>query len=138
MYILNKPSWNIKETHVTDERIVKSRRSFLGTIGAVSITGGFSADVLADTAWANQNYHNAPRNEKFNLADDITPEKLSSKYNNFFEFGSTKNIWKEAQNLNTQEWTVNISGLVEKPFKLDIDALTTKFYLEDYCFYTNY
>ena len=131
MHFLNKPSWDIKETFVTDERIVKSRRAFLGSLGAVSITGGFGTDVLANTAWANQNPYFAPRNEKFNPTDKITPEKLSSKYNNFFEFGSTKNIWKEAQNLNTKEWTVNISGLVEKPFTLDTDALTQKFSLEE-------
>ena len=131
MHFLNKPSWDIKETFVTDERIVKSRRAFLGSLGAVSIAGGFGTDVLANTAWANQNPYFAPRNEKFNPTDNITPEKLSSKYNNFFEFGSTKNIWKEAQNLNTKEWTVNISGLVEKPFTLDTDALTQKFSLEE-------
>ena len=131
MHFLNKPSWDIKETFVTDERIVKSRRAFLASLGAVSITGGFGTDVLANTAWASQNSHIAPRNQKFNPADNITPEKLSSKYNNFFEFGSTKNIWKEAQNLNTKEWAVNISGLVEKPFTLDTDALTKKFPLEE-------
>ena len=131
MYFLNKPSWDIKETFVTDERIVKSRRAFLTSLGAVSITGGFGTDVLANTAWASQNSHIAPRNQKFDLADNITPEKLSSKYNNFFEFGSTKNIWKEAQNLNTKEWAVNISGLVEKPFTLDTDAFTKKFPLEE-------
>ena len=131
MHFLNKPSWDIKETFVTDERIVKSRRAFLASLGSVSITGGFGTDVLANTAWASQNSHIAPRNQKFNPTDNITPEKLSSKYNNFFEFGSTKNIWKEAQNLNTKEWAVNISGLVEKPFTLDTDALTKKFPLEE-------
>ena len=131
MHFLNKPSWDIKETFVTDERIVKSRRAFLGSLGAVSITGGFGTDVLANTAWANQNSQAAPRNEKFNTIENITPEKLSSKYNNFFEFGSTKNIWKEAQNLNTKEWAINISGLVEKPFTLDTDDLTKKFPLEE-------
>ena len=80
---------------------------------------------------ANQNFFNAPRNKEYTSKDEITSENLSSKYNNFFEFGSTKNIWKEAQNLNTHDWTINISGLIEKPVKLDVDSLISKFPLEE-------
>ena len=131
MHFLKKPSWNIKESYVTDEYIVKNRRVLLNSLAAVTIGGALSSNLLGRSAWSNQNFFNAPRNKEFTLKDEITSENLSSKYNNFFEFGSTKNIWKEAQNLNTHDWTINISGLVEKPVKLDVDSLISKFPLEE-------
>ena len=60
----------------------------------------------------NENFLKFQINKKYHILSDITPENLSTKYNNFFEFGSTKNIWKEAQKLETKNWKLKITGLV--------------------------
>ncbi len=61
----------------------------------------------------------------------ITEQTYATSYNNFYEFGGTKNIWAEAQNLPTDPWTVEVGGLVEKPKKYDLDDLTNRFPLEE-------
>ncbi len=61
----------------------------------------------------------------------ITDENISSKYNNFYEFGSTKYIAKEAEALETEGWTIKVDGLVEKPFKISVDKLITTMPLEE-------
>ena len=53
------------------------------------------------------------------------------KDSNFFEFGPTKNIWKEAQKLETKNWKLKITGLVEKPLTFEVEDLINKFKLEE-------
>ena len=48
----------------------------------------------------------------------ITPEEINGNYNNFYEFGATKNVTKAAQALKIRPWTVKIDGMVEKPFEI--------------------
>ena len=52
-------------------------------------------------------------------------------YNNFFEFGSHKKIWKAAQRLKIRPWTVTIDGMVENHQTLDIDSLLKRMNLEE-------
>ena len=73
----------------------------------------------------------ANRNEAYTLDRDITPEKIATTYNNFYEFGSHKNIWRAAQKLNTRPWEVTIDGMVEKEQKVDIDTLLKAMPLEE-------
>jgi len=55
---------------------------------------------------------------------DITPESKAQSYNNFYEFGTSKDEpAKNAHTLKTRPWTVRIEGLVKKPQTVDIDAL---------------
>ena len=44
----------------------------------------------------------------------ITDEKINTKYNNFYEFGSTKYIANEAEALETEGWTIKVDGLVAR------------------------
>jgi len=47
----------------------------------------------------------------------------SSRYNNFYEFGSGKRVWRAAQALPTDPWTVEITGLVRHPQRLGLEDL---------------
>jgi sulfoxide reductase catalytic subunit YedY len=62
----------------------------------------------------------------FRLDRDITPEDDATTYTNFYEFGSSKNIWKRAQKLVTDPWLVTIDGLVETEIQLDAEDLIAK------------
>ena len=42
---------------------------------------------------------------------------------NFYEFGSSKNIWRRAQKLITDPWEIKIDGLVNKPMTIDLKKL---------------
>ena len=61
----------------------------------------------------------------------ITDEAVAAKYNNFYEFGSTKSIWEAAQALPTENWKVEVTGLVRNPRTYDLDDLKKKFPLEE-------
>ena len=61
----------------------------------------------------------------------LTDEKLNANYNNFYEFGSSKNIARAAQALKIRPWTIKIDGMVEKPFEIGIDDLIRKVGIEE-------
>jgi sulfoxide reductase catalytic subunit YedY len=60
-----------------------------------------------------------------------TPQIYSSSYNNYYEFGGTKDIWQRAQALPTDPWTLEVSGLVKTPTTFSLDDLTQRFDLEE-------
>ena len=63
------------------------------------------------------------------LNEYICADRLS--YNNFYEFGSTKNIKRKAEKLSTSPWNINIGGLVDKEISIDFDDLIRKVSLEE-------
>ena len=105
MYIQNKPRWQIKENQVTNEQLYFNRRKFIknssSILGSTALLYNFLGKDLNATQ-KNEYFLKFQINKKYHILSDITPENLSTKYNNFFEFGSTKNIWKEAQKLETK------------------------------------
>ena len=63
-------------------------------------------------------------NKKYLLdTKNITDEKLATTYTNFYEFGSSKNIWRRARKLDTNNWVVKIDGLVRNKLDLNINEL---------------
>ena len=124
--MLIRPSrpWNLPETAATPEATVLNRRSVLASmgLGGVAIAGS----VLPEGAMAAITGFPAPRNGAFTLDRDITDEKEATTYTNFYEFGSSKNIWRVAKQLETDPWTVIIDGMVEKETKLDASDLVAR------------
>ena len=129
MLITTRPSWAISESSVTPEKIYMSRREWLrgagfaglGLAGVIASTGGFSSMAVAAIGG-----YPARRNTAFSLDRDITPEEDATSYTNFYEFGSSKNIWRHAQRLITDPWVVKIDGLVENEMQIEADELIAK------------
>jgi sulfoxide reductase catalytic subunit YedY len=56
--------------------------------------------------------------------EKITEYKDATSYNNFYEFGTDKaDPAHYAHTLKTTPWTVEVTGLVKKPFKLSLEDL---------------
>jgi len=133
-----RPDWRIPEAEATPESAFLNRRQLLTAIGAVagagSILSAFSL-IGATKAHAAEDpsagLYPVKRNEAYTLNRPITPEKINSTYNNFYEFGSHKQISEAAQALQIRPWEVEIDGLVEKPFKISIDDILAKMPLEE-------
>tara|TARA_B000000557_G_scaffold182210_1_gene148853 strand:- start:92 stop:931 length:840 start_codon:yes stop_codon:yes gene_type:complete len=70
-------------------------------------------------------------NEKYFLPLPYTSEKLATTYTNFYEFGSSKNIWRRASKLKVDNWSIKIDGLVKKMKTFDIDKLKKLIGLEE-------
>jgi sulfoxide reductase catalytic subunit YedY len=73
----------------------------------------------------------APRNAKYDPGRPITPEKDVEGYNNFYEFGTDKDIADDAQALKTSPWSVTFDGMVEKPRTLAFEDLMKQVSLEE-------
>lgn len=114
--------WQLPERLVTAEPLVLGRRPLLAGLGALAASG-----LLARQGWAA-----VPRNPNWTVGDrKLTDEKLATTYNNFYEFGSHKQIAKAAEALVTKPWRIRIEGLVEKPIELEFDELLAKVELEE-------
>ena len=148
MFIKRNRPWFIKESDATDEQIYVNRRKFLR--GSSLLIGGATLTLAGCNSESSSAYNKvsqatstsdfkdptldlypAKRNPVFTLERAITPEEINSTYNNFYEFGSHKQISNEAQKLETRPWTVKIDGLVEEEMELDIDSLIRSMTLEE-------
>jgi sulfoxide reductase catalytic subunit YedY len=71
------------------------------------------------------------RNLRYRVDGEITPAEITSTYNNFFEFGSSKRIAAAAQALEVRPWTITIDGMVEKEQTIAINDLLARMPLEE-------
>ena len=135
MLIRVKQGWEISEHRVTPEHIFANRRQFMqGAIGAAVVAGAGigGAAFAAEPGDPAAGLYPAKANPAYGPIDrPLTAERLSSTYNNFYEFASHKQIWEAAQALPTRPWEVRIDGLARKPQTLDIDALIRKMPLQE-------
>ena len=138
MLTRSKRSWEIPEREAAPESVFLNRRELCKTVAAGSILAAAAPLVgLADKAFAatetdpSASLYPAPRNPAYTLDRKITPENLVTTYNNFYEFGSQKNIWRAAQKLPIRPWTVTFDGMVEKEKTVDIDTLLKAMKLEE-------
>jgi len=91
----------------------------------------FSEPLSKGTRASEKDFSSVQRNPLYTLDRALTPRKLVTTYNNFFEFGSHKKIWKSAQQLPLHPWPIQIDGLVQNPKTTDFLELMKTFLLEE-------
>lgn len=132
--IIKRPDWAIAEALATPEHVFVDRRRILQGLGlgvmSAAATAARPRIAKAETD-PTADLYPAKRNDAFKLDRGLTPEKLNLTYNNFFEFGSEKQIYRNAQNLVVHPWDIEIGGMVEKPFTIAFDDLVRKIPLEE-------
>lgn len=131
-----KPSWALPESRATSEAVFLNRRELVKGLGMGGLLAATGMTYSSHNAQAAEDpsaglYKDIVRNEKYTLDRPITPEKLNLTYNNFYEFGSHKQIHEAAQALKIRPWEILIDGEVEKPMTLDMDDLLKKMPLEE-------
>lgn len=139
MPIRQRRDWELKECDVTPEDVFLHRRVLLKSMGLGGLIVG-AAPLLAACEEEpppaveddpSRGLYPVKRNGSYVLDRDLTPERDVTTYNNFYEFGSHKNIWRTAQALPLRPWNVTIDGLVERPVTIAIDDLLKKMPLEE-------
>ncbi len=157
MLIKVRRGWELPESAATPEHIFRDRRRLLKAVAAgpillavpgflagcdeapdrtaqatqgTQIAGAGTSDA-ADAADPSAHLYPLARNLRYRLDREISPAELATTYNNYYEFGSSKNIWKKAQALPIRPWMVTIDGLVEKPIEIGVDDLLAKMPLEE-------
>ncbi|MEJ8472623.1 protein-methionine-sulfoxide reductase catalytic subunit MsrP [Roseibium algae] len=134
MNVIHKKAWAIPEREATPEDVFWNRRSFMaGVAGGVLGLGAMAANPARALAEEDPSAGLYPvqRNKAFTLDRDVTAESASSTYNNFYEFGTSKQISKAAQALPIRPWSVVVDGLVDNPQTIDIDDMLAKMPLEE-------
>ncbi|KAF0129958.1 MAG: sulfite oxidase subunit YedY, partial [Xanthobacteraceae bacterium] len=130
MLIRSKRGWELPESAATPESIFMSRRTMMAAgagIAATALAGRAEAQVADPTA----DLYPVTRNATYTVDRPLTAEDVAGNYNNFYEFGGSKQIARAAQALPIRPWTVKIDGLVEKPQTIDIDKLIRAMPLEE-------
>ena len=136
MLIKTGRDWELPEASATPETVYQDRRRLVKAIAAGPILLGAApilglADSVHAAADPSARLYPAKRNPKYKLDRKVTDERIVTTYNNFYEFGSHKQIWKSAQRLKLRPWTVTFDGMVEKPQTVDIDKLLARMPLEE-------
>lgn len=108
--------------HITPEYLYQKRRKFLKLgVGALVSSTLISSKLSAFNFIKDKNSNNLK----------ISDEELATNYVNFYEFSTDKKrAVVLAQNFNTQNWKIEISGEIEKPITLNMEDIL-KFPLEE-------
>src|SRR4051794_13202465 len=125
--LIKKPA-DIRYSEITPKNVYLNRRNFIAAAGAVGI--GLAATKLIPDMLSPET--NALGGTKLQFSkspmsttgEELTPYKDVTSYNNFYEFGTSKDEPAiEAKNFKTSPWMVSIEGLVKKPQKLDVASI---------------
>jgi methionine sulfoxide reductase catalytic subunit len=137
MLIKRRRDWEIPEREATSESVFLNRRNLIKAAALGSIAAAlplhhlFMGSAAAAEPDPSVGLYPAKRNEAYTLDRPITDEKYSTTYNNFYEFGMSKDVVDEAQALPIRPWQIKIDGMVEKEQTLGIDDLLKQVQLEE-------
>ncbi|MEL6574393.1 MAG: protein-methionine-sulfoxide reductase catalytic subunit MsrP [Pseudomonadota bacterium] len=147
---LKRPSWMISENKTTPEAVFWNRRNILamgGVAGGAALLTGIAFN--RDMPMAQAASEAAPRtsglpapntpyappptlNPAFaDAGRAVTDEDVNSTYNNFYEFGSHKQIYNASQALDTDGWSVTLDGEVEAPKTIAMEDLLKRMPIEE-------
>ncbi len=140
--LIQKPKrWELPDRMATPEELFFSRRQLVTGASALALSlplaacGSKSAVASKPVAMGGANptlkLYPAKRDTAFKLDRPITKAQIAETYNNYYEFGTSKDIWQQAQALPIRPWEISVEGLVEKPFKIGADELIFKMPLEE-------
>lgn len=118
--LIRRPD-DIKSSEITPESVYLNRRTFVGAAGALALGGVLAPDALRALSATG------------GVQDDkLTSEEDATSYNNYYEFGTSKDDPKDqAKDFQPMPWTVNVEGLVKKPRPFSFDELVGKFPVQD-------
>ena len=109
-------------SEMTPEAVYLNRRALLGLMGtglaSVMLNGESKAASKIEPLAAQKNPAFPPS------SDPPTDIKLATTYNNYYEFGTSKSApAREAESLTVRPWTVEVTGEVMKPRRIDLEEL---------------
>ncbi|MBA6414381.1 protein-methionine-sulfoxide reductase catalytic subunit MsrP [Parahaliea sp. F7430] len=125
----------IDSSEITPESVYLNRRELMRAAGLGLSTMALAAAPLtaASTGSAPRPLDfTSPEGEQFSSSEQKTPYADITAYNNFYEFGTDKDDpARYAKEMTIDPWAVEVSGLVLKPGKLNLEDLLSGFDLEE-------
>jgi sulfoxide reductase catalytic subunit YedY len=112
MHMARHNQFSLPYSMVTPKSVYLSRRRLLGSL--------LAAPAIAAAAQRLENV----RKTGYGKGETLTPYDAVTTYNNFYEFGSSKeDPARNAAGFRTRPWTVRVDGEVLKPRTWDIDEI---------------
>ena len=118
MFVHRRRGWELPERLATPERFVTGRRAVLAG-GAGLLAAGIARPSRA------------AEDTKYPPGRPITPESVATTYNNYYEFGDDKSIYRAAQRFPISPWTIEFAGMVAKPRTMDLGDLLKQVQMQD-------
>ena len=143
MRIHRRRGWEIPEREATPEHLSLNRRALMVAAGAgVMLSPAaqaqwfFGRSSASGDPWTRNppdlpDLPPAMRNTRYQPGRDISSEREPVTYNNYYEFGSNKDVWPSALKMRTRPWTIKVDGMVEQPGEFDLDDLIRRIGLEE-------
>lgn len=130
MLIKRSRGWEIPEARVTPEHVFLNRRSFMAAGAGALALAAVRPALAADDPSASR--YPAGRNPTYGDAGrPVTGEADNATFNNYYEFGTSKQISDAAQALPIRPWSIVIDGEVETPTTIAIDDLFAQVTFEE-------
>ena len=134
-HISSKTIGKANKTGLAKQATLSRRQALAGGLAlaaaSTSLPAALSEDTNINPGIPPEAFSSVPRNSVYTLDRPLTSNELVTTYNNFFEFGSHKKIWKAAQQLPLNPWPVRITGLVKTEKTIDPSDLLEMFTLEE-------
>ncbi len=115
-----------------------SRREFLLRLGAsaFALTGCQNAPTdeeltAAGAVKLDTSKYPAAKNSKFEYGRDESRKRETEQYANFYEFASSKDVFRHVAAFNPTPWLVEVTGLCRNPQTYDLDQIVSTFPLEE-------
>jgi len=130
MLIRRPRGWEIPERDATPEALWTRRRTLGAGLGAIAggLLGGRNAIAQEDPS---AGMYPAMRNMRYRVDRELSAENDATTFNNFYEFGTSKTIWRAAEKMPIRPWQVRIEGMVEQPRTVDFDDILKAMTLEE-------
>lgn len=129
MPILSRRGWELPHSLATPESLFLCRRSVLAGMGAIG--GGLLAGPARADDVGQDQVQGAARNAKYVPGRDLTSERNATTYNNYYEYGTSKDVYSAAQALPQRPWTISLDGMIQNPRTIGIDDLLKQVALEE-------
>lgn len=128
-----KTQKTIPASEITDPLVFQQRRKIIKAMAASLLLPSVGSAVLA--ANAQQRWTSLKKSELSGDLGPVTPDNVVKNYTNYYEFSFNKEDATElAQQLNTDNWDVEISGEVERPGKYHLEDILKQQTLQEYIY----
>ena len=110
MLIKRRRGWELGENQATPESHYLQRRELVRAMGLGAVALAVPSMAWADSKDPSAALYPAKRNDKYGVPAPMTEERRVNTYNNYYEFGTDKSIYREAQKLEVRPWTIKVAA----------------------------
>jgi len=122
----------IASSEITPESVWLNRRNLMKAAAAGSLAAALPGRLQAASTPPQPLEFKRAECDACQATDTLTPYEDATHYNNFYEFGTDKSDPAEyAHAMTIDPWSVEVSGLVNKPGKLNLEDILGGFDLEE-------